>query len=428
MSILKFIGCGAAFAPQYGNNSAFFKFNEKMRDKCTTKRSMFLIDCGSDVFSNIIKNNILYDVNGNLYIAITHFHSDHIGSLPDLLFYCYYVKNIKVYIMASTIDINPVKDEDLSCFVFKENMDNYLSICMSDTQQKYRIYNFNRNIKTEDGYSINVDLERHRNHVEEMLSYYVYIEFEYSNNKREYIVYSGDTTQIPPKPNKIKSECIELYIDCSSHSIDDGNNCHYYIGELLKNIMVKKSCISFSLAGIKTTVIIMHLDDITRIDSFISERKCNILNYPIMYDGETANKKFMVEPSKNIINNVNIPFDMYKKSSPPMPIDKQSILTIYEENNISGIKNCIVTLCGNIKENKILFNTVKSFLEKNNCIVLTPIFFNNDNRLPPIKSIHDLIYISSIIVVINRDGCYGEDTKEEIYYAINSNKSVIFLE
>ena len=98
MSILKFIGCGAAFAPQYGNNSAFFKFNEKMRDKCTTKRSMFLIDCGSDVFSNIIKNNILYDVNGNLYIAITHFHSDHIGSLPDLLFYCYYVKNIKVYI------------------------------------------------------------------------------------------------------------------------------------------------------------------------------------------------------------------------------------------------------------------------------------------------------------------------------------------
>lgn len=85
---LKFIGTGSCFNFDRGNNSAYMKWGEN-------NESMLLIDCGCDVCEKIVRNNLLDGVN-NLYVAITHLHDDHSGSLGQLIDYCYHVKNIIV--------------------------------------------------------------------------------------------------------------------------------------------------------------------------------------------------------------------------------------------------------------------------------------------------------------------------------------------
>ncbi len=76
---LKFIGRGAAFNPKEGNTSAYFIDNN----------CLFLIDCGESIFYSLMKNNFL-DSFSDIYVMITHTHSDHIGSIGSLVMYSYY--------------------------------------------------------------------------------------------------------------------------------------------------------------------------------------------------------------------------------------------------------------------------------------------------------------------------------------------------
>lgn len=80
---VSFIGIGSAFSTLEENTSAYIKKDNKM----------LLIDCGETTARSIIKNNILEGVE-ELYILISHTHSDHIGSIGTLLFYSRYRKNI----------------------------------------------------------------------------------------------------------------------------------------------------------------------------------------------------------------------------------------------------------------------------------------------------------------------------------------------
>ena len=75
--MLQFLGIGGAFSVDLGNTSAFYK----------KENELFLLDCGEDVFGNILKNHLLERVT-KINILITHFHSDHVGSLGTLVFYC----------------------------------------------------------------------------------------------------------------------------------------------------------------------------------------------------------------------------------------------------------------------------------------------------------------------------------------------------
>lgn len=75
--MLSFIGIGGAFATDLGNCSAFFRENDKL----------ILIDCGENIFEQILNLNLLNKIN-RITIVLTHFHSDHVGSLGSLLFYC----------------------------------------------------------------------------------------------------------------------------------------------------------------------------------------------------------------------------------------------------------------------------------------------------------------------------------------------------
>lgn len=82
---LNFIGTGSCFNTEFGNNSAYYF------DKATN--SLLLIDCGEDVFSKLRCTDLL-DKAEKISVLITHMHTDHVGSLPSLIFYCHFVKNI----------------------------------------------------------------------------------------------------------------------------------------------------------------------------------------------------------------------------------------------------------------------------------------------------------------------------------------------
>lgn len=79
--MLKFVGTGSAFNTELGNNSAYIKEGNKL----------FLIDCGSANFHRMKESGLLDDVE-YIYVFITHTHSDHVGSISDLILFMYYTK------------------------------------------------------------------------------------------------------------------------------------------------------------------------------------------------------------------------------------------------------------------------------------------------------------------------------------------------
>ena len=86
--MLKFLGIGSAFNTELGNNSAYIKEGQ----------SMLLIDCGGTVF-HAIQNKRLLEELKDLTIVITHTHPDHVGSLGEVIFYCYYILRIRPMII-----------------------------------------------------------------------------------------------------------------------------------------------------------------------------------------------------------------------------------------------------------------------------------------------------------------------------------------
>ena len=87
---LKFLGRGAGFNILEGNTSAYF----------IDSGELFLIDCGEDSFGKLLKRDILTSVSA-INVIITHTHSDHVGSLGNLILYSYYTLKIPVKIICS---------------------------------------------------------------------------------------------------------------------------------------------------------------------------------------------------------------------------------------------------------------------------------------------------------------------------------------
>ena len=85
---LNFLGCGSAFNPLDGNTSAYF----------TIGRKLYIVDVGESVFLKLYQKDLLRQYD-EILILITHLHADHVGSLPSLISYCYYVKQKKVTVI-----------------------------------------------------------------------------------------------------------------------------------------------------------------------------------------------------------------------------------------------------------------------------------------------------------------------------------------
>lgn len=166
---LKFLGRGSAFNVREGNTSAYYK----------SKNDMLLIDCGSDVFKKIVERHLLDDVY-DLYISITHSHPDHIGSLGDLIFYCYYVTRTRVHILTSDgYDFKEVVGKYLDSVGVYSYMFNYVNSVFVLGEYKYGI----RFVKCE--------------HVDNIKSYSIILKKEsYSGSFVTYTIYTGDTRSL----------------------------------------------------------------------------------------------------------------------------------------------------------------------------------------------------------------------------------------
>lgn len=183
MQTLKFLGRGGAFFPQEGNTSAYF----------IEDNTMYLFDCGETVFATLMKDNkllnLIKDNNINsIEIYITHMHSDHIGSLSSLIYYCYFILGIKpkLYFKADSI------------------MGNLLDVIL-----KLQGHNNEYIILNEPSKNIEPILCYH---VEGMICYHYVITTK--DNKK--IFYSGDCSKILDIALNHLNEADEIYLECST--------------------------------------------------------------------------------------------------------------------------------------------------------------------------------------------------------------------
>lgn len=95
---LNFLGRGSAFNVLEGSNSSYI----------IEGNSMLLIDCGETVYERLNMYNLLEGID-NVYVLVTHTHSDHIGSIGTLANYYFLSLNKKIHII---LDYNSkIKDD-----------------------------------------------------------------------------------------------------------------------------------------------------------------------------------------------------------------------------------------------------------------------------------------------------------------------------
>ena len=207
---LKFLGRGSMFNVKEGNTSAYWKD--------ISGKTMILIDCGCTVFGKIDQLNLLRDVE-NLVILITHAHSDHIGSLSDLLFYCAFVKpSINVQILCHSVTTQLVKQyldatgtlNALKNYEFQIKQLTHGSVSIISDEEKYCNIKFvidkSHHVVSDDVYSFNAG-----------------ILMEFQNTL---IYYSGDTQRIP-YDQLLKYKIDQLYVDCAVREHSPGSSDKY---------------------------------------------------------------------------------------------------------------------------------------------------------------------------------------------------------
>lgn len=186
---LKFLGRGSAFNTIEGNTSAYF-----IKDNI-----LFLIDCGETIFHKLITNDklkklIAENQINDIQVYITHLHSDHIGSLSSLIYYCYFILGMKIKIHYPDIDIYE--------YGFSSKLITLLTLQGNDSDTQYEFL-----------------LEPHECikarkviHVDEFKNYCYMINID---NKK--IFYSGDCSTLPSlELAKIHDNFYdEMYIECA---------------------------------------------------------------------------------------------------------------------------------------------------------------------------------------------------------------------
>lgn len=96
---LHFLGNGSAFNPAWGSTSAWFSEGDHF----------FLLDAGESVFGTLFENGYLKRFS-KLTVFITHTHSDHVGSLPSMLSYCFNVLGKKMEVFSPFSELQTLLD------------------------------------------------------------------------------------------------------------------------------------------------------------------------------------------------------------------------------------------------------------------------------------------------------------------------------
>ena len=90
---LHFLGRGAAFNPLEKSTSAYVKEGDRL----------LLLDCGESVFAELIRRGLLQSAK-EVWIAVSHLHSDHSGSLGSVTLYCTEILKFKAKLLLPTGD------------------------------------------------------------------------------------------------------------------------------------------------------------------------------------------------------------------------------------------------------------------------------------------------------------------------------------
>lgn len=190
---LNMLGRGSAFCTEYYNSSGFIYDEEK--------NIFYLIDCGESVFKAIMNNDKArrcLSKSTEVYVFITHMHSDHIGSLPTLILYCHYVLNLIPSIY----------------FPNKSKLQSFLTL--SGVNEKFYLMPYEEESGImyieQDDYCLASTFIPTK-HVEELDCYSLSFSCDTKNNKSETMFYSGDMCEFAIKPFKI-IEHDYVYLEC----------------------------------------------------------------------------------------------------------------------------------------------------------------------------------------------------------------------
>lgn len=219
MNKLKFIGTGSCFNTELGNTSAYILLENG---------ELLLFDCGESVFNEIMKLHILDDIT-SISVIITHLHSDHVGSLPSLIFYLAYTKKIRPKIYFPLFDLRY-----------------FLKVCGVPSELYEYSMESNSPYYTMRAFKVP--------HVPKLNSFSYMFEFPKLNTT---IYYSGDAKEIPAdflayfKKNYNKKN-IYMYHEVTRYT----NDAHMHIEKLAKLFSEKE----------RKNITCMHFDDEATIE------------------------------------------------------------------------------------------------------------------------------------------------------------------
>lgn len=202
--MLKFIGTGSAFNTEMTNTSAYIKDGE----------TLLIIDSGETAFARMKQLKLFDDVQ-KVYIAITHMHSDHVGSLGTLISYLNIYRGINPTLIITNEDSGEAQEHNLMTYL------NLVGISEDDYDFSYcdMLEEVLPNLKRVEMVEVK--------HTESLTSYAVELYFEDKT-----IYYTGDQNDKEYLSNiaqNLKPQDL-VYTDCTNR--DYKNRPHILIDEL----------------------------------------------------------------------------------------------------------------------------------------------------------------------------------------------------
>lgn len=209
---------------KYVNNAAYY----------ITDNKLVLFDCGETVFHEIMKMDIINENISSVDVVITHFHSDHVGSLGSLIFYCRYkqIKDVTIIFPIKELPYSLLRLYGIQEELFKVKTPNEITdYYLKEYEQVHGDVSNNGTIIPMPSYGYHLI------------------------NHNDNFFYSGDTCSINDIIlNKFKKKEIKIMY----HEVtNDGYKAHVQIEELVKQINKKD----------RKRVICMHLGDNVDIES-----------------------------------------------------------------------------------------------------------------------------------------------------------------
>ena len=249
---LNFLGRGSCFNQhKEGSTSAFY----------IDCGGMLLIDCGETTFCDLMKHSYLLENIDHIFILVTHMHTDHIGSIPSLIYYAYFVLNIKVTIFCCDA-------EKMRRFIngtMYTNMEEYKEIVESDKLHIVRLYphrsftivmgNDDLNISPHCVFDI---IPIPEDHMDDSMGYIIskkVIRKGNINSEINTIYYSGDTKAFNIKDILYHAVNIDYFY------LDAANRDDNYPHQSIKSILETAKEYNIPLRKIRC----MHIDDDTVI-------------------------------------------------------------------------------------------------------------------------------------------------------------------